>query len=434
MQRKAIEHIKKLNRNDVAFDEQGRLIIRMQDNKYNQNIVSLYDGRYENEIIANKLLHPEDRIVHKSLIQWANELMLALKSIESSADNIEQAERIAGIFNNAAFIFYSLNDVTAARELCYSQIQMFLNWGKQLRNNVYQKFVFQPWVNLIRIDRLEKNYEAALVKINILNPSAMAEMQVGATKVAVESLYDVLRDDEDIISLVTTCSLSETIKCMLANRQYESLIQFIEKNKRDIRKQHHALFDEAYAIAVANNGNINAALAVLEQARLSSNPAMMHIFSLRESEMLSRLGRKHEALIQLRILSRYVAQKFSYESINMNDINFGLHTVNVLRQMGNKREAIDLVYFCLLASEKIHDEMMKANCLVMLHEMISKEKGKRLIESMLREHYAATQYHVARKRMAKTYPDLYKLDNNVQAPTFHVLFEELLIFSNLLWM
>jgi hypothetical protein len=88
-----------------------------------------------------------------------------------------------------------------------------------------------------------------------------------------------------------------------------------------------------------------------------------------------------------------------------------------------------LLYFCLEAANRLGDELLIAECLVMLYELIADKNAKNILEDLMIKHYHHTQYVVARKKMLSCFQDLKYVENNSIHQEMLPLFEDLLHFN-----
>lgn len=422
--KKIVEYVKAVDKHNLSYNNHGHLVIRTKQYTEEKpfNITRL---EVKKDLLKNKLLFPEDRIVRKPINKWVDELLTATKEIVNLPRQTACAAKIAEIFNNASFIYYCINEVMMARELCYTQIQLFIDWSRHSNDQALLKYIFQPWINLCRLDREERSYQSVIDKMTLLNIIDKSEIVIGNNRIYTHALRSVLDIDSDVKAVVDTCKLLEPIKAYLQAKKYSQVIQFIENNRNNVNKMQNAILQEASAIALANTGNIRESLALLTHAKNHFNPALMHIFQLRECEIKQKIGGVNNLRYDLRALSSIALTSISTQYININDIIFGLHTADIMKSAGLKKEAIELSYFCLVAADKINDALLKTESLVLLYELMQKSKGKKLIEKLMTEHYESTSYVSARKRMLNIFPELNMIDTHNHEIQINSLFHEL---------
>lgn len=379
--------------------------IRFYEFSYPIEKTKILNLNHKKELLKNNLLSPKDRIVRKPLLPWIRELRIAMHDLFDQPRTMFCAETLADIYSQATWILLSMDNRKYAREICYSQIQMFITWSHSSQNNRLLKYVFQPWITLSRIDRLEKNFCDAMNKLEVLRYS-----------------------DGKTNHVMNTYSTLEQIKIYLHAKRYTELIKFIECEEMNAIHYHNLFLQEALIIAYANTEKVHEALQVISYAK-SYAPHARHIFNLRECEIYVSLERKNNAVKQIYSLYHLALKLIKNAQCHVKDIVFGLHTAHVMKMAAMNDEAIKLAYFCLEASEKMNDALLKSESLVMLYDLISEPEGKKLVENLMIEHYFQTQYVVAREQMLASFHDLKHVESKQNQEEMTSLFEDLLTFS-----
>lgn len=365
-----------------------------------QNLIFSFNAK--NELLKNKLLHSQNRMIKKPLLPWMQDIRKMIQSLRTKEQKKINVDKMAEIYHHSTEIFLSMDNKKYAREICYSQIQMFIYWSRQTKNADLLKYVFQPWINLSRIDRVEGFYQDAIHKLTILN------------------LYPQTHP------AITTYSMFELVKTYLQAKRYVELIEYVE-----CQSSHESKTDlqEALIIALANTGNYHEASALLAKVKLKSQSKAKYIFHLREAEMHIALDKENASFNNIYALYRKSLKQLNAVNINPDEILLGLHTAHVLKLFDRQEEANKLLYFCLKASHQLNDELLTAECLVMLYHSISHHEGKKLIENMMIEHYFQTRYVSARMKMLNCFPDLKYVECMTNDDELTSLFEDLLAFS-----
>jgi tetratricopeptide (TPR) repeat protein len=429
---KAAQFLNAVDKNDISYDKKGRLIVRsnhgLQHSRNDIYKLIATDARPK-DVIKNKMIHPEDRIVRRPLSGWASELASMLREIAAVRHKQKYAAKIAEIYNNSALIFLSLGDIKSARELCYSQIQLFITSSHVLKLVDHVKFVIQPWINLSRIDRLEGDLPAAIKKLELLNLHDKAEVVLGNSRVLSDSLKKALSADEEMNQIVKTCCLFEPIKAYMYEKKYHDMRQFIEIKQTSILRSHQAYLQEAMIVALVNTGRIKDAVDVLCQALVSSHPGVMHVFKLREAEIKGVVSPTNECDDDVEPLYKLSKRLLEAKYINVNDILFALHTVHVMVLHQRQQDAAKLAYFCLQAAYSLNDELLIAESLSVLFKLAERVEVRKVIENLMIEHYFKTQYVSAKEMMLKTFADLKYVECQNDMLSMTALYEELLAFS-----
>lgn len=380
------------------------------------------------ELLKNKLFHPQERILNRPILPWVRELRMSIQDLFTQSKKSMRAECVAEIYNHAALIFHSLGNSKYARDACYSQIQLFIHWSKQKHDAHYLQPVFETWINLSRIDRLEGNVNDALNKLDVIDFTPSKTASAG-DKLFSQFVHKAM-DNVDIRRRVMRYSLLERIKACLHAKRYDELIKFIEHKQDSDLYLPQTMVQEALIIALANTGKINQALDLLKQAKLYADCQLKPIFDLREYEIRAVLTHEFVGSHGLGFLHRLSLDLLKAKTMSGHDILFSLHTAYVMKITGLLEEAIKLIYFCLEASESVEDDLLKAQSLVMLYDFISDPEGKNIIENLMIEHYFETQYVLARKKMLASFYDLKYVEHKVNMDEVTALYEDLLAFSS----
>jgi len=380
--------------------------------------------------LKNKLLSPQDNVVRKSLEWWLNELRSAIRDGYLQGSKLNDAATVAEIFNHATLVFISLGNFKYAREICYSQIQRFIEWGNNSNNHQLLKYVFQPWINLVRIDRLEGSIYDAFDKLNILIPEKKKEVTLNDNTQLTKILYTAINQDVDMNQTIMAQSVLERINLYLYTKQYIELIQFVEKRQCNVINSSMLFCQEASAVAYANLGNIKKAVDLLTYKKLNPDPIVERILLLRFCElqiiMSDSNGNNFHDLDYLYQLSLNIINS---QHVNSNDIIFLLHTAQIMLALNGKDKTITLVYYCLEASSKIGDEVLEAESLVLLYELVLDPVAKQRVEDLMITHYFNTQYVEARKIMLSGCPDLKYVEKKSDSNEIIALYNDLLAFS-----
>lgn len=377
----------------------------------------------QQQILQNQLISPQPNHLYKSISTWASELRCTLHDIHNKKHYQNTDVRIADVFNQSAVIFMGLEQYKHAREICYSQIKFFTHWSMQSNADHLLKYIFQPWIHLIQINRLEGNRYDAFDKLNALHLTHHTEMIIGENKILREKLYQALNQDSALYKCILNQALLERIKLSLEGQQYQELITFIE-NKKIL---HELFIKEAQAIAFANMGKSQNAFIILSQDYSNRNLQRNPVLYLRELEMRLSLGDEHV----VKTLDLQYETSWSFININTITIDqmiFMLHAAVIMQKAG-LGQAIKLAYFCLRAAIKIGDEVLKAKSLMLLHDWVEDIKDRKKIEDLMIEHYFVTQYAGVREKMLYFFNELKHVEKRYDCSEATLLFEDLLAFD-----
>lgn len=403
-----------------------------------ENIVDYKKYRYDltrqkqiSNALNTHLLHEEHGPIHKPLTPWARELVNEIQVVTRSLRRYQSVQKIADIYSQAAFIFLAIGDFQSARDLCYSQIQLFINLSAKMHKNEYLKYVFKPWIGLISIDTAEGSYRDALAKLNILSSSHQHEPIFSENKLVTDKLVAMIHHQVDIRAMVIDAGILESIKIYLAANFYDDLLNFLSEYPKPVNKLLHSVMLEAEIVALANTGRIRAARQVLEQAKLDISPGYQHIFNLRDIELKSAFPSRIHTTSDINDIVAIANDSLQAKYICVNDVLYALRVASLLKFNDFLEESKKLYYYCLEAATSLSDERLKAESLLGLYEIIHDEQGKRLIENLMVEVYYKSQYEGVRTKLLHVFSDLHYVESKYDYSAMIILFEELMLFSSL---
>lgn len=380
------------------------------------------------EVLQNQLISLQSYWPNKSLTDWAGELKNSIEEVHYQPCKSKFSAHIAEIFDNAIRIFMALENYIYARELAYSQIQLFTNWSKKIGVTDLLKYVFNPWMQLIRINRLEGNIYDAFEKLNALN-LAESKIVMGENKFLTQSLYQSLQQDFIMLNEVQTQSVLERIKLCFESRQYAKLITYIEDRLTYFIDVPEIIIQEAKIIAYANVGKIHDALKIIMKNKSHPHRGKDMIFTLREYELQLAAGLSPYRSNTLDLIEEWACQLVKTPSLTINNIIFILQAVRVMKMAGEAEKCMPLIYSCLEAEIVKNDEVLKADCLICLYDLALDADKKKMVEDLMITHYFNTQYVSARKKMLHAFKDLKYVENKYNHDNMTSLFEDLLAFN-----
>ncbi len=415
---------KKIKFNDIA---QSMDLVQQDSYYFKRQVTNAF---LQKQTLKNALLFPLNRIIRKPLIQGTKELRNSIRNICSRSSYLTSVKEIAAIFHEAITLFMCLNQFKYAREICYSQIHLFINWSNRVGEHRLLKHVFQPWIHLIQIDRMEGNYNDAFNKLNVLSKNNKSQILLNENKLWTKLLLHIFHQYDEVHDNLMMQSLFERIQLYFTTSNYAELIRFIETQQDEVKDSHKIMMLEAKVIALANTGRLEDALHLLEHAQSHTESIAKFIFALRECEVRMFLTKGQHLLTELRSLANAFLSFLHTDKNKSDSILIGLYVADVLVTTGMQEDAVKLVYFCLEASHQIEDELLKTDCLIKLYQLITEPEGKKIIENLMIEHYYHTQYTVARRKMLDCFHDLQYVENKYHQDDITPLFEDLLIFSS----
>ncbi len=383
-----------------------------------------------NPLLSNHLLTAPRQSFSKPLTFYVNELKSLMKNLFTVPGAGTSPEQLADIYNKAVMIFIACGNHRFAREICYSMIQIFLGWSAKTENYHLLKHVFQPWISLIRIDRLEGNYHAAHNKINALNMIDCSTPMADDSKLLTRALRHLIKQDAEAGQMINTNVTIERIKAYLNACHYPEIIHNLPSRAMPGLRACHFVQVEALVIALANTGRVSDALIMLDSVRYCSDQTIMRIFQIRKFELMAAIAGKDISIKDINNFSRMALNMFNSNNVTANDITFALHTAFVINFAGYKDFATKLAYECVAAAERNHDQLLKAESLVLLYDMIIAADGRAIIEDIMIDLYFQTRYAGVRRLLLNCFADLGCVETAQDDDEINALYEYLLVMAN----
>lgn len=369
-------------------------------------------------VLKSNLISWQEPQIQKSLTSWSADLNITLQMLYHQKEHSLCAAQVAEIFNQATWIFIASNHLKYAREICYSQIKYFIQ-GNQL------KYVFTPWLNLIRIDRLSGNVCDAASKLQILTNIGLFDKIVGENKRLMYSLHQALCQDARLLEKIRSQSMAEKIKLYLMAQQYSEIITFLDSQQiSDVYAQ------EARMIAYANMGEIDEACNLLQnqwqRRRVNTHPVLalrkceLQIMSASNNVNLSSdMDKLYQISLQLIMNTPPLPRQ----------LGFALHLAHLMRLVNMNQDAIKLSYYCLEAAVELGDEVLKADSIILLYHLLADNEGRSIVEDFMVPLYFHTQYAIVREKLLACFEDLQYVEQQHTNTEMTLLYEDLISFS-----
>lgn len=369
------------------------------------------------EKLSRQLLtYSPEKIMTKPLLIWAAELSAMLENIEKQRGDKACLSFIANIYQQAVLILSYAANPKAARELCYAQIQLFLNWQQRFTDIEWSNYLFQPWMYLARLDSQQDLFQDANNKLASLNSQQM-NLSLG------EFLHD-----QGLSWHLKNKITYEWLQLHLKHHQYLPLIQAIQQFNLEASSSHNAMLYEALLIAFANVNDQEQALSVYHQGSLNISRKYQPIFELRAAEL--SLAHGQDARFRLYRLHTWSLKRLASGKNLKRDILFGLSLSKALQKSGCLQDAAKLAYFCLEAAQNLGNDIIKTDCLISLYYLIHEPEGRALIQDLLDQHYQATDYLSERQKM-QTYCRMLSCESAQFDDRINFLYEKLLALPNI---
>ncbi len=365
-------------------------------------------------LLQNKLISPQPYFICRPLSLMASELRQSL--LYSSQQNHSE---VAEIFNRTIMVMIHSQQFAMARELCYTQIDLYIRESSRINKMDLLKFIFQPWLHLIRIHGINDNYHEAIQQLNVLNLTFPVSVFNGENKLLQEKIYQSLNQDDGLRKSIITQTMLERIRLYLRAHRYAELLNYLEEEQKRFALTQEGFIQEARAIAYANTADIKKAMNLF-----AYKPAL----KLRELEMRLSLQEDH-VKTRLQKLYEYYFSVFNPSIITCQHIIHMLHAALLMQKASLYKQATDLTHDCLDAAIKIGDEVLQAECLVLLQEMATNETQKQALHNNMRTLFQQSEYKIVQDKIKFYFNDLEKKPVAAFATETARLFEDLLAFD-----
>lgn len=376
----------------------------------NSNIKNNFHLNTARPLLKNKLLSAYHPVVKKPLAVWAKQLNADIHEIKSLRTKYLHAEKIASLFQQAAFIFQSMEQMKQAKDIFYTQIQAFILGSDKYKEHHLLKYVFPAWMGLIRTDRKQGNIYEAFEKINRLTYE--------------NKMYECLHVDTEMKTGIQDSSIIEKIKLYLLTCQYLKLSEFIENNQIYLSLACQDLVNEALVVAYVNSNRMVNACKIFSHAGNSYN-----VLKLRECEMLIKFHKNNEVIDINRLCSTLMSLNIRSNEMKMKQLVFSLRLIDFMKTMDMIESAGRLANYCLQSALKMNDEGLIGDSLIASYSLSLQDNEKKEIENLMIIHYFNTQYEDTRRKMLQYFPDLKHVEKNENNHEAIFLYENLLTFS-----
>lgn len=424
---KIIHLLQKINKNSLSFNPPGQLIVRFTKQNFSLPL-TLLDSGYNKltlpaqNLILNNLLYPEDRIIRKDITLWLSELLNQADAVALQSHPENYFTQLATLFNLSALLFCFIGQLQRAKDLCKKQFDIFYQLTQQ--NAQLARYLFQPWINLGRIDRMSGLFDQALEKFSLLNRlKENSTLTFDQYALPSATLLAAIRIDKTVLNAVKLCSFLEPIKTKLAAKRYAG-IQFSVADYG--RKKNLTLLSIAYEaaiIACAKLGRLHEALYLTQVAINEASPHLMQIFLLHQADIFFLLNDERAAQNYQQI-SHLVAYSAKYPL----DINRALFAASAAGQFLQKG-FVDLAYStyktALFFAEKLADQLLMVECL----EALLKLKNKAIWAKQLRNIIQQTGYAAILQRYPRSPLRLNKNLANSREEKANILFNKLMTIT-----
>lgn len=333
------------------------------------------------------LIYPEiDRIIRLPINVWENNLEDRYEEFKIKYKNRIQGwqDEFSSIINQTALVSLYLGDNITARNICSESIRYFYNHFHILKEKEYINCVFQPWINIGRLNRLEGTYEKAIKVFLSLN------LKMSSDYLPIDIFYIDKNEiiDKKIILLLKNVYNYETAKTLIIMEKYDRCIEFINKSYKNIlEKNVPEILIEASLISTVNINGAKKGLELSYSIFQNCSPNIKPIILLQMSRINIIKKNIYEAGEILKLLlnkySRYINNQ------NYNGIRFYLEILYTATECLHPKFYLEFLKKVLEQFELICDEPCIIECYFLLKKIskIRKNEEKKLEKILINTKY-----------------------------------------------
>ncbi len=372
-------------------------------------------------LLPNGPLSITDEIIHKDLNDWSKELLEELDGELHSKDSNQL--NICAYLNQAALITSVQGKVDAARDLCQLQIGWIKEKMTQQGLTIDSLFsILQPWINLGRLNHIEKRYVHAIPHFDMAEKVFEGKsIQLDGLEIRHKEVTGFLKDSqrgELLDKYLIMNHIDGLIKIYISSSNYLEGLSFVEEQQNRKNTKLDFLLEECELMLLLKMGKFDQALVRSQQIKPKS--PFKKLILLYYTTLVSLLTNQGESARKYGIkLANYLVKATKEESfIGLKKLL--LMTAKLCKEIGLGQSAYNLNQVGLTLSLKLNDQRYCISFGLGLYEsnMISdKEKHDILSElefDLARSHYKireADSFGVSHK--AKPEGDLQRLQQYI---------------------
>jgi tetratricopeptide (TPR) repeat protein len=347
--------------------------------------------------IVRDILTPQDRPVRLPLAQWAAKKLDEFSRLrqEPAYDRTEVCGPIVDCFNETALIETYYGRLDRAEAVCYAAMKWVDGLVAATGSAFCYRFAFQPYVNLGRLDRIEKRWQDSLDKFQVVEEALRGNpVRFGPIAIDGKSLAAMTEKFPDP-AVLQNIFILDTLKTFLKASWHEKALAFCPPWMDPSRKIQDDFMCEASLVALECMGKPAQALE-LNNEFLRGNPGNRNrlVFLYRRIEILLAMNANEEAAR----LARKLAAVFSEYGGTLSH-----HKLIVLARICDVMlslelpEAGPLLWSGWNAAAKLGDVFLQREFLQMLARSLPPGEARDKVHCSLDEFSATVLYGAAHK-------------------------------------
>lgn len=337
----------------LAKNRQGQYLLRRKSLGLEENIARKMQAVGQLRIHP-LLLHEEIAIPKMNIQQWLKKLEPAMKHF-----NLETLENFAVALNQLALILMHVNQPARAEKLCLDAIIFYEKLSQTPGKEELILHVLQPFINLVRIQRITRKYETFQKWLPALNTKASETDWLNSFSLApiIKQAVALTPDFPTYKNLLELNFLIESVKYALSVKDYMAIVFHYEKNfsagETDFFSNYAA---EAACLAYQLLGKFDRAYQIAMRYFHQGMIEHMEIFSYRKAEIFRNTGEKSHYQEECKKLSSYCLGLIEAGIKNLNQLALCQVVANLVEDE-NKDLSVFINQHGYQAAMALEDEM-----------------------------------------------------------------------------
>lgn len=367
--------------------------------------------------IVRDILTPQDRPIRLPLSQWAAKKLDEFNRLrrERAYDQPEVCGPIVDCFNETALIETYYGRLDRAEALCHAAMKWVAGLVEATASSFCYRFAFQPYVNLGRLDRIEKRWRESLDKFHVVEEALHGNpVCFGPIIIDRKSLAGMTAKFPDP-TVLQNIFILDTLKTFLKAAWYEKTLAFCPSWMDHSRKIQNDFMCEASLVALECMGKPAQALELNDEF-LRSNPGSRNrlVFLYRRIEILLAM---HDLEGAARLARKLAAVFSQYEGdLSHNKLLVLARICDVMLAL-ELSEVGPLLWSGLNEAVKLRDVLLQREFLQMLARSVPAGEVREKVHRRLDELAVTALYGAAHK------------PGSAGAENIHVISKQLLAFA-----
>jgi len=275
-----------------------------------------------------RLLVPTDRPAFISLAVWASSLIEMFDSAMSMSGGWHgNPESLSLAYNQGALVAALHGEIDTAYRICHTQLKILSALYISVGTPLYIELSIQPWVNIARAHRINKEPDIALQVLRMISGCSLGDLTFEGSILTQRSAWTHMQEDNDVVKdQLAKLIASEVVKTLLASERYSDTIEYIMSD--DSETIPRVLAAEALAISLCGLEKPNIGLKILDGFSAGHDAGAELAIQLRKFDLLlvSDEARLASELAE-HLYNSYLANENDLSSPSKNDLRRTLSTV-----------------------------------------------------------------------------------------------------------